>query len=59
MAVLKTSRTQYPHLELRLRALHSYDVPEVVAVALAEGSNDYLRWVQASLQLPTEGGDPK
>ena len=45
MLVIKTTQRCYPALEARVRALHSYDVPEVIAVPIAEGSSAYLRWI--------------
>ena len=33
----------------RVRALHSYDVPEIVALPLAGGSEPYLRWLDAAV----------
>jgi periplasmic divalent cation tolerance protein len=30
----------------RIRRLHPYDVPEVVAVAISDGDPDYLRWIE-------------
>jgi periplasmic divalent cation tolerance protein len=44
--VIKTTRERVPALEARLRALHPYDLPEFVVLAVDEGSDDYLRWVQ-------------
>jgi uncharacterized protein involved in tolerance to divalent cations len=32
-----------------VKQLHSYSVPEIVAVRLVAGQRDYLRWVNASL----------
>ncbi len=45
LALLKTPRDRYPALETRLRALHPYEVPEIIAVELAAGLPAYLRWV--------------
>ena len=45
LLVIKTTQRCYQMLEARVRALHSYDVPEVIAVPIAEGSSAYLRWI--------------
>ncbi len=40
------------HLEAvcaRVRALHSYSVPEVIALPIAGGNADYLRWIEDSV----------
>ncbi len=44
-ARIKTTRASYPALEAALIRLHPYDVPGIVAVPLAAGSPDYLRWI--------------
>ncbi len=44
-ALIKTTRDRYSALEARLRALHPYQVPEVVALPAAAVSDSYLRWV--------------
>ena len=48
VAIIKTTSRVYPTLETRIRALHSYQVPEIVCVAVKEGLPAYLDWVRAS-----------
>jgi periplasmic divalent cation tolerance protein len=43
--VIKTTRARVPEIETRLRALHPYDVPEFLVVAVDSGSAAYLDWV--------------
>ncbi len=45
MAILKTTAQGFVILEARLRALHSYEVPEIVALPVHGGAEAYLRWV--------------
>jgi len=45
LCLLKTKRSLFEELKARIVELHSYDVPEVVAVDVASGHADYLRWV--------------
>ena len=45
--LIKTTRRAYPALEARLRALHSYELPAIVAWELSAGSPAYLEWVAA------------
>ena len=47
LALLKTRRALYPALEARLRALHPYEVPEIIAVDLTAGLPAYLQWLAA------------
>jgi periplasmic divalent cation tolerance protein len=45
LLLIKTTRARYPILEARVQALHTYDVPEIVAVPIALGSAAYLAWI--------------
>ncbi len=45
IALLKTTRSHYPALEARLRSLHPYEVPEIVAIPAERGLRAYLDWV--------------
>jgi periplasmic divalent cation tolerance protein len=45
--LIKTTRTRYLELEARVRQLHPYSVPEIVAIPVAAGCLDYLAWVRA------------
>ncbi len=44
--ILKTRREKYKALEKRVQELHSYDVPEVIAIPIVEGSAAYLSWIR-------------
>jgi len=48
LVLLKTRRSCFPALARRLRELHPYSVPEIVALPVALGSPAYLAWVAAS-----------
>ena len=48
LLLIKTRRDRYPALEARLRALHPYELPALVAVESAAGLPAYLQWVVAS-----------
>lgn len=48
---IKTTRECYPELAARLRALHPYELPELVAVE-AGGAPDYLAWVHDAVRAP-------
>ena len=47
LAIFKTARAAYPALAARLRALHPYELPEIIALPLAAGLPAYLDWVTA------------
>jgi len=45
LLIAKSRRDVLDALVLRVQALHSYDVPEVIALPLVGGSQAYLRWL--------------
>jgi periplasmic divalent cation tolerance protein len=47
LLVLKTRSSLVEALGARVRALHPYTVPEIVALPVAAGSEPYLQWLQA------------
>lgn len=47
--LLKTTRDAYPQLEKRLCTLHPYDVPEILALDVAQGLAPYLTWLTTSV----------
>jgi periplasmic divalent cation tolerance protein len=52
LMILKTTSDRYPQLEARIKELHSYEVPEVVAIHVDRGLPAYLRWAEASCEAP-------
>ena len=49
LMVIKTRRPKVDALVARIKALHSYTVPEVVAMDVVAGNPDYLAWVAESV----------
>lgn len=47
LLVMKTQASRYPALEARIRALHPYEVCEVLAFDASAGSAPYLAWLLA------------
>jgi periplasmic divalent cation tolerance protein len=56
---LKTTRTRFPALRARIRQLHPYQVPEIIAIPIVDGDSDYLRWVEASVEGRSASGKIK
>ena len=50
LLVMKTSRDKFAALEKEVLRLHSYAVPEIIAVQIVEGSKNYLNWIEESLK---------
>ena len=45
LLLVKTTKGKFDDLEREVRALHSYDTPEIVAVPIVAGSAPYLEWL--------------
>ncbi len=45
LLLIKTRARLYVRLERRVQELHSYDVPEVIALPIEAGSAPYLKWL--------------
>ncbi len=45
LMVMKSRRDLFVELAERLKGLHSYEVPEVLAIPIVEGSAAYLSWM--------------
>ena len=50
LLLVKTTMAAWPALEARIRALHPYELPEVIGVPLTVGSGPYLQWISESTQ---------
>jgi len=49
LLLIKTAKTRASEVEAAVRELHSYDLPEVVVISIAGGSDAYLNWIAGSL----------
>ena len=56
LIIAKTTKARFAELETRVRALHSYEVPEIVAVPIVTGSTPYLEWLASSVAGDAESG---
>ena len=50
--VIKTDLSKFAELEAQVKALHSYEVPEIIALPIVEGSQPYLNWLETNLRSP-------
>ena len=52
LCIMKSRKDLYNRLEEAILGVHSYDVPEIVAVAVKddEGNPDYIEWVRESVR---------
>jgi periplasmic divalent cation tolerance protein len=49
LLVIKTSRTLFDRLRAALESAHSYELPEILALPVVEGSANYLSWIDSEL----------
>jgi periplasmic divalent cation tolerance protein len=45
MLLIKSTASGFADLAARLRELHPYDLPEIIAISISHGLTDYLNWV--------------
>lgn len=48
--LIKSERSRFDELEAKIRELHSYDVPEIIALSIVAGSQPYLQWISNQVQ---------
>ncbi len=46
--LIKTTKDCYPELEKAIKENHPYDVPEIIALDIADGLPEYLSWINQS-----------
>lgn len=51
LLLIKTREDLLAAVEAAIQELHSYEVPEVLVLAVTGGSNDYLHWLGANLRV--------
>lgn len=49
LLLAKTTLEKFDELEREVRALHSYETPEILAVPVSAGSTPYIQWLNSSL----------
>ncbi|WP_406319583.1 divalent-cation tolerance protein CutA [Streptosporangium sp. NBC_01639] len=46
LLLMKTTAVRFEELARCVRGLHSYEVPQIVAVPLVAGTADYMEWIR-------------
>jgi periplasmic divalent cation tolerance protein len=49
LLLAKTTLARFPLLEREVRALHSYETPEIIALPVVAASAPYLEWLNATV----------
>lgn len=45
MCIIKTRKIFYKKVEKAIKKIHPYEIPEIIAMSIAEGSRGYLKWL--------------
>lgn len=49
--LIKSELAQFAALEASIRAIHTYEVPEIIAVPILAGSRPYLQWISEQMNV--------
>ena len=52
LLIIKTTRARFVKLQAEVKRLHSYDVPEIIALPMPAGTKEYLTWISESVAPP-------
>ena len=50
LVVIKTAKKNFTSVKRRIRELHSYEVPEIIALPIMAGEADYLKWIDKCIK---------
>ena len=50
LCLIKSKKTLYEELEKTIKEIHPYEIPEIIAVPIIAGSDDYLKWLNNELK---------
>ncbi len=49
LIVIKSTKSQFEAISKMVKRIHSYTVPEIIALPIIDGNADYLRWIDDSV----------
>lgn len=49
LLLIKSAQSQYAAIESAIKTLHPYQVPEIIALPIEQGSAEYLQWIDSCL----------
>ena len=52
LLIIKTTSERYKDLQTSVLSLHPYEIPEIVAYPITQGSSSYLDWVRSRTTRP-------
>jgi periplasmic divalent cation tolerance protein len=48
--ILKSTTERLASLRKRIRELHPYEVPEIIALPILDGDEEYLDWIRSEVK---------
>jgi periplasmic divalent cation tolerance protein len=49
LLLIKTTTGRFDQLEVRIRALHTYSIPEIIGVPIEDGLASYVQWIERAV----------
>lgn len=49
LLIVKTTLSKFEELILKVKSIHPYTVPEIIALPIVSGNPDYLKWIEESV----------
>ncbi len=53
LLIIKSKKSKLAAIMKLVKSMHSYDVPEIIALPIIAGNRPYLRWIDESLRKPS------
>ena len=50
LLIVKTKASMFPKVVETVKEVHSYEVPEIIALPIISGNEDYLKWLDAAIE---------
>ena len=50
LLIVKSSSELFNEIVKKVTAMHSYDIPEIIALPISHGSDDYLKWIDDEIK---------
>jgi len=55
LLIIKTTKARFPKLKAEVTRLHTYEVPEIIALPITAGATNYLAWISESVAPASKG----
>jgi periplasmic divalent cation tolerance protein len=52
LLIIKSNRKKFPKIIQLVKSMHSYEVPEIIALPIIDADKEYLKWIDDSLRKP-------